>query len=157
MAFYYAGILQDAGWLQPPGGTPHDVVKAVAAWARRCMYNLGDPDGRIYELVLEGQQIYGGPRKQDPNDLLPLAQVVGGVIAAVDHLNYRIILPRLWTGGVPKQVRQRRWLQVATESEKAFVSVIKPAEKRHNTVDAIMLGAWALGRTQTEPEGGYKQ
>lgn len=156
VAFFVNGILTDASFLEMEGATPYEVAKLVAAWSRRCMMNLGDPDGRIGLLVVEGQQIYRGVR-QDPNDLLPLAQTVGGVLARVDAFEREVILPRVWTGGVPKEVRQRHFLASASQWERDMLMAIRPARKRHNAIDAVMLGAYVLGRLPVEPEGGYVQ
>jgi hypothetical protein len=156
VAFFVNGILTDASFLEVPDGSPYEVAKVVSAWARRCMMNLGDPDGRVGQLVVEGQQIYRHVR-QDPNDLLPLAQTVGGVLARVDAFEREVILPRVWTGGIPKEVRQRHFLASASEWERDMLMAIRPAKKRHNAIDAVMLGAYVLGRLPVEPEGGYVQ
>jgi hypothetical protein len=157
VAFFVDGVLTDCTFIEVPDGTPYEVAKLVAVWSRRCMMNLGDPDGRISQVVVEGQQIYRGPSKQDPNDLLPLAQTVGGVLARVDAFDREVVLPRVWTGGVPKEVRQRRFLANASQWERDMLMAIRPARKRHNAVDAAMLGAYVLGRLPAEPEGGYVQ
>jgi len=146
LAFYIGGVLADAAWLAPPNAMPYDVAKHVAMWARRCMINLGDPEGRISMLVVEGQQIYPKGGTAQANELLHLAQLVGGVLARVDCFDRRVVLPREWTGGIPKPVRQRRFLSSATDGEKRLIEAIKPVSKRHNTIDAICLGAWQLGR-----------
>jgi hypothetical protein len=159
VAFFVDGVLADVAFLSPPGGGPYEVARTVASWAARCMMNLGDPSGRVNLLICEGQQIYRGGRvgKQDPNDLLPLAQVVGGVMARVEAFERRVILPKDWTGGIPKPVRQRHFLSGASEWERSQLLAIKPATKRHNVVDAVMMGAYVLGRLKNEPEGGYTQ
>ena len=155
VAFYVDNILTEASFLEVEGG-PYEVAKHVAAWARRCMMNLGDPDGSLSEVVVEGQQVY--PRqRQDPNDLLPLAQTVGGVLARVPAYERHVILPRVWTGGVPKEVRQRHFIAAASQWERDMIMAIRPARKRHNAIDAAMLGAYHLGRVRVEPEGGYTQ
>lgn len=159
VAFYIDGVLSDAAFLAPPGGGPYEVAKAVSSWAARCMMNIGDPTGRVSVLICEGQQIYRGGRagKADPNDLLPLAQVVGGVLARVEAFERRVIQPKDWTGGIPKEVRQRHFLSGASAWERGLLLAIKPANKRHNVVDAVMMGAYVLGRLKNEPEGGYTQ
>jgi hypothetical protein len=147
VAFFVAGQLAEATWLAPPNDPlPFDVAKQVAMWARRCMMNLGDSEGRVSTLIVEGQQIYGRGNPATSNELLYLAQLVGGVLARVDHFEHRIVLPRVWTGGVPKPVRQRRFLSQCTDRERAMIEAIKPANKRHNAIDAITMGAWYLGR-----------
>lgn len=78
-------------------------------------------------------------------------------MARVDAFEREVILPRIWTGGIPKEVRQRHFLAAASEWERDMLMAIRPAKKRHNAIDAVMLGAYVLGRLPTEPEGGYVQ
>lgn len=160
VAFYVAGNLADCTLLRPKplGEAPtYDVARYVALWASRCMYNLGDPEGRVSQLIVEGQQVYPGPRREDPNALFALAQVVGGVMARVDAFEREIILPRVWTKGVPKEVRQRRFLASLNQRETALISAIKPASKAHNAIDAAMLGAYKLGRIRNDQDERFQQ
>lgn len=145
VAFFVAGKLTEAALIAPPDGTPYEVARYVAAWARRCMINSGDAEGRVGLVLCENQQIYGRGLG-NPNDLLPLAQCVGGVLARVDAFDRQLVLPRVWTGGVPKAVRQRRFLATLQPHELAMVKKVKPASKAHNVIDAIHIGMWHLGR-----------
>jgi hypothetical protein len=148
IAFFVAGVLADAAWLAPPNGGPYEVAQYAAAWTRRCMMNLGDAEGRVSTLVVEGQQIYRVTNLAQSNDLLDLAQTVGGVMARIDAFDRKVILPRVWTGGIPKPIRQRHYLASASEGERSRLMAIKPAAKRHNVIDAVCLGAWYLGRVR---------
>jgi hypothetical protein len=153
VAFFISGVLTDAALLIPKEPSPYNVAREVAMWARRCMMNLGDPDGRISMVIVEGQQIYPTTSLSQSQQLLFLAQVVGGVLARVDCFDHKIVLPKEWTKGVPKPVRQRRFLSVCSKYETDLIMAIKPAAKRHNTIDAICLGAFELGRLRvTDPK-----
>ena len=157
LAFFVGGHLAEVAFIVPPNGGPYEVARLAAVWFRRAMMNIGDPEGRMSKLVCEGQQIYGRGGPQNPNDLLPLAQTVGGVMARVDAFEREIVLPKTWTGGIPKEIRQRHFLAALKPHESNLLLAIKPAGKRHNVIDAAHLGFYVLGRTRTTPEEGYKQ
>lgn len=160
VAFYVAGALTEVAWLQVKDQTdlaPVALAAHVTMWWRRCMHNLGTPDGRVSMLVCEGQQVYPGPRRNDPNQLLPLAIMVGATMASVDAFDRQIVLPRVWTGSIPKEVRQRHWLAGLSEREQALIKAIKaPKAKIHNAVDAAMIGAYSLGRLKDQTRS-YQQ
>jgi hypothetical protein len=152
VAFFVAGRLVEIALIQPPEGTPYEVARYVSMWARRCMFNHANDEGRVGLVLVEGQQIYRRS-KGDPNDLLPLAQCIGGVLARVDSFDRQIVLPAKWTGGVPKPVRQRRLLARLHPEELAMIKAIKPATKAHNVIDAVHIGMWHIGRVETPTDG----
>lgn len=163
VAFYVAGHLADVGLVRPhPLGkaSTYDVALHVSMWVRRCMHNLGQPEGRVSQLICEGQQIYPGPRRNDPNDMVPLAQVVGGVQARVDAFEREIVMPRIWTKSVPKEVRQRRYLASLDEREMSLIDAVVskvPKDYRHDVIDAAMIGAYKLGKLGLNPDERLKQ
>lgn len=120
---------------------PYRVAVGVAAWTGRML---------VDDLVVEGQQIY--PRsKGDPNDMLPLAQVVGGVLARVTHIDHHNPLPREWKGSTPKDVFTARIEAGLTEAERDLVDRLKlPKSLRHNVLDAIGLGKWCYERVSRQ-------
>ena len=148
VALYGAGKLVECAFIAPKDGTPYNVVLGIEAWLVRALRNhTSSPDPKVNDLIVEGQQIYPGLRRENPNDLLPLAQVVGGVLSRIQHYRHQIILPRVWTGGKPKEVRIRHFIGGASEEEKQLLSNLKaPGHKKHNVIDAICLGAYALKR-----------
>lgn len=153
VAFFVSGVLTDAAFLAPPNASPYEVAREVAIWGRRCMMNMGDPEGRVSQLIVEGQQIYPMTTLAQSQQLLFLAQTIGGVLARVDCFERKIILPKTWTKGVPKPIRQRRFLSAASDYERSLIMSILPASKRHNTIDAICMGAYELGRLRVgEPD-----
>lgn len=157
VALFVDGRLVECALIRPKPDTPFEVARHVGMWVRRAIGNVSGP-GRVNTLICEGQQVYPGPRRENPNALFPLAQVVGGVMQVVDAFERRIVLPRQWTGGVPKEVRQRRFLATLDANETAIIMSVKcPKSKLHNVIDACSLGRWALGRLPVEPEGGFVQ
>lgn len=120
----------------PVGAGPYEVALAVSVW------HLGPV---VDDLVIEGQQVYGGFTAQDPNDLLPLAQVVGAVFARVRHHNRHNPLPRQWKGSVAKAIFTERLRAGLTDQEAALLSGLRlPKRTEHNVLDAIGLGKWWL-------------
>jgi len=99
--------------------------------------------GDVDHVVVEDQQIYnrGGG---NPNDLIPLAQCVGAVIALFGR-PYTIIKPREWTKGVPKAPRQAAFLLTLDKHEVDMINGSCRAKAlRHNVVDAVALGYYYL-------------
>lgn len=143
IAYFVDGRLKDCALLAPTPGTPYSVALAASAWASRTGVKVFDL------LVVEGQQVYAGPRKQDPNDLIPLAETVGGVMARIQAARTLHPLPREWTKQVPKEVRQRRilgWIKAnQPEAFDLIDSVVDKVAKAHNIIDAVHLGYWGLG------------
>ena len=136
VAIFQGGVLVRCALVR--ADDPYRVAVGVGVWS--------DPYAPYDDLVVEGQQVYGGPRRSDPNDLLPLAQVVGGVQARVRAQNRHIILPGKWTGRVKKEIRCERTLAALRDSGEIAVleSVKIPASLLHNTLDAIAMGKWFL-------------
>lgn len=100
--------------------------------------------GAVDTLVTEGQQVYGGPKRGNPNDLFPLtfcAGVVHGLVYAHERV---VVLPRVWTKGTPKEIRCARTEAELDAAEKVLLDRIKPQSLKHNVTDAIGLGRWYL-------------
>lgn len=136
LALFKNGVLIDAQLIK--GADPFNVVQNIAEFVKTF---------DIHFIAVEGQRVYPGPSKGDPNDLFPLAQVVGGVLAAVPHSRHQIILPQEWTKRVPKDVRVKKFLSSMTEDEARIVSRIKCVKsKQHNVIDAICMGKYAIGK-----------
>lgn len=101
---------------------------------------------KIDYLIIEGQQIYRGPSKTDPNDLIPLANQVGALFGVIPA-KYRIHpLPREWKGTTPKQVFTNRILSKLEPIELEQLEKISTKERQGHCIDAIGLGLWTLGR-----------
>jgi hypothetical protein len=137
VAYFVDGNLMQCALRQ--GDDAFDTALSVAVWFTTMPYAV------VEHLVVEGQQIYGRPGTADPNDLIPLAQVVGGIFARVPHVERHNPLPRQWKGSVPKEIFTKRLRHALTPDEARLLSALKlPKSTEHNVLDAIGLGKWAL-------------
>lgn len=106
-------------------------------------------------LVLERMQVYRGPQqKGDPNDLIELTYISGGVHRLpvvrrdAEHL---LVVPHDWKGQAPKDVMQTRIRESLTDLERQLFAVSVqsvPPSLQHNAWDAVGLGLWALKRAR---------
>lgn len=107
--------------------------------------------GPVHELLTEGQQIYGGRIRSDPNDLLPLAECVGCVKALMAEPVTEIIhpLPVQWKGSIKKEICTAR-IKAVLASRPSDLAVYKndvagiPKSLHHNVLDAIGLAYWRM-------------
>jgi len=134
VAYFVDGVLDSAAFLETADGDDVTLTQMVVDWL----------DGGCDLLVTEDQQVYARG-KGDPNDLVPLARVVGGVRSRIEHAERVLPLPRIWTGGVPKDVRHRKLLERLPAAEVAIIDAVKVTKaKKHNVIDAVALGVWVL-------------
>ena len=140
---YVAGLLVMATLIRGDG--PLDVAQKVAQWFSQIRLVSTLSAIQYDALVTEGQQVYPGPRKNDPNDLFPLTFCCGAVHALVEAREKHSILPGKWTRGTPKDIRLARAEAALSPSEQKVLGAVKcPKSLRHNVVDAIALGRWFL-------------
>ena len=138
------------------------MVDAVARWAARAV------GARIDQLFVELPQGYDpthqkkNKRGTDPNDLIMLAAVVGGITASAEFyaLPHRLALPHEWKGTIPKEIMHARAVGTAAPGEvNPLGGVLTPAElaaipniaksKLHNVLDAVCMGLVMAGRLRT--------
>jgi hypothetical protein len=97
--------------------------------------------GDVGTCAVEGQQVYPGARRNNPNDLIPLAYQAGAIHAIYNRPGTEClsILPRVWTRSMPKDVRTERILSALDEEER---SVLKgfPKSKFIHIIDAVGIG-----------------
>lgn len=112
------------------------------------------------EGIIELPQIYRSANsKGDPNDLIRLAVLVGQYKQqCIDQfMNVRLVKPAEWKGQVPKTIHAKRILDRLNPRETELflrrVDKVAPS-KRHNVIDAIGIGLWAIGR---DPNGRRTQ
>lgn len=135
------GALAEAGLIRFDNGhgTPDlTQFRATPAWV---------PTRALIELP----QVYGRAGrggKGDPNDLIDVAVTVGRIAQAIGpHLTAELVRPRVWKGNVPADVMLARIEKRLDVSELHVVDrAPMPKSLKHNVVDAIGLGLWALGR-----------
>ncbi len=120
-------------------------------WLEKAGPELALPDTFVFEVP----QVYrGAARGADPADLLEIAGVVGAVAGNSPATNRVHFLPRMWKGQVPKDVHNKR-VEAALSSAELSNIETRLVTQRHNTLDAVGLGLFFLGRL-SGPAGGNK-
>lgn len=94
-------------------------------------------------LVCEMPRAYPGVRAEDPNDLLDLAGVLGAVSASFPGV-VKMYFPSDWKGQVPKKTMTDRIRGFVKPEE--WGRIKDDGAKTHNTLDAVGLGLFHLGR-----------
>lgn len=110
-----------------------------------------------YAVVVERPQVYAlGKSKGDPNDLIQVALVAGGVGALLGHVcNAAVffVTPAEWKGQLPKPASVKQPYIVAerarerlTPEERACVELPKAGKLQWDVWDAVGIGLHHLGR-----------
>lgn len=100
----------------------------------------------VDQLVVELPQVYIQARqKGDPNDLIQLAAVVGGLCVAFETAAQKVYLPAEWKGQVPKDIMHARAMARLTTDEQQRITCRKKS-LMHNAKDAVSIGLKFLGR-----------
>lgn len=96
-------------------------------------------------LLIEMPRIYPGSaqRKGDLNDIVDLAAAVGFCEGRFYGPKARVF-PAQWKGQVPKKIMTARILSRLSADEQS--RIVRVGAKDHNTIDAIGIGLWKLGR-----------
>lgn len=95
----------------------------------------------IDSLIIERPIYRPLDRKSKPNDLITLAIRAGRVAGVCSVVPARYVTPDEWKASVPKPQHQQRILAALTDAERMLI-----AGASHDTIDAVGLGLWALGR-----------
>lgn len=116
---------------------PFELMHVISEWA--------PPEVDV--LVIEGQQAYG-VGFGNPNDLFPLAELIGGVAGLLDPTVTIKLMPRYWTGGIPKEIRHKQLFEngVFTVKELQCFEGVTTKSKLHNVIDAASMGLFVLDR-----------
>jgi hypothetical protein len=102
-------------------------------------------------VVVERPRIYPGGRTKNPNDVLSVAINAGEWAGRYQARGFKTeyVEPQRWKGSVPKEIHHPRIFAKLLPSEQVVVADagkgIAPS-KRHNMLDAIGIGLWAVGR-----------
>lgn len=136
------------------------MAHAVWLWANGAICEviergLLDRSGRVDALIVERQRIYpprrggGGPfgsGTANPNVILDLASVVGGICATVPARFKLTIQPSQWKGsgrGANKAENNRGILAQLSAAELSRAEGLELKTTGHNVIDAIGIGKWA--------------
>jgi len=107
---------------------------------------IADQTFLSHDIVLEFPRIYPGVRGEDMNDLLDLAGVDGAIAALLCSATHTIrhLFPSDWKGQVPKAKMNARVLKQLSLLERD--NIVTAGSKDHNTLDAVGIGLYVLGR-----------
>jgi len=140
VAVFVDGLLVDAYSTAPR----HPGVRGPATWGLVASA-VWEPlmDAGADRVAIEGQQVY--PRSiVDPNDVLQVSGVAGGLAAIAVALRAEVVslLPSVWKGQAPKGVIKARSQRKLSAAELARV---RPGTTLDGW-DAIGVGLYVLGR-----------
>lgn len=83
----------------------------------------------------------------DMQTLLTLSFSAGYLVSSTQPSSLSLVFPREWKGQRPKQVDNAFTLRVLCDQERHILEASGiPRSQRHNVIDAIGLGLWALKR-----------
>lgn len=125
LAFFESGRLVQARLLKDPLSCP----------------SLGKAD--LVVLEIPTMYPYSGI---DPQTMVTLAIRGGFVAGRVIAPQLKLVQPREWKGQRPKEVDNRYTLRLLCDHERRIVMRSTTKAQRHNVIDAVGLGLWALGR-----------
>ncbi len=142
VALFRGGRLEQAAYVD---GLPH--AQRAQAWTAMVGAVVDFVGARALDyLAIELPQVYVASRsKGDPNDLIQLAAVVGGLCLAFEAAQQRVYLPAEWKGQAPKEVIHGRVDKRLNEDEAAAISCRRKG-LLHNVKDAVGIGLVFLGR-----------
>lgn len=142
VALFRGGVLEQAVYLEG-----HTNAQRAGAWLAMVAAVVEFVGMRaVYQLATELPQVYVTQRaKGDPNDLIQLAAVVGGLSQAFRQVEQKVYLPAEWKGQVPKEIVHTRALGRLAPEEQGRISCRKKT-MLHNVLDAVSIGLKFLGR-----------
>ncbi len=105
----------------------------------------------LSRVVVERPRIYPGGRTKNPNDVLSVALNAGewGGRYKQQGCSVEYVEPSGWKGQTKKEIQHARdWARLLEDEQTLVSQSLKgiPASKRHNALDAIGIGLWAVGR-----------
>jgi hypothetical protein len=98
---------------------------------------------RPYDLVIIEEPTIYPHSKANPVSIMTLQLKVGELKGRFESVGCKVELvqPRTWKHQVPKAIHNARTIAALIGDEKALVD-----GQRHDTIDAVGLGLWKLGR-----------
>ena len=124
-------------------GPPVERVRSIS-------YNVAMWCETADRLACEWPQIYQRAKsKGDPNDLLPLAAILGGIFTDFPAAEIVLYKPAEWKGQMSKEACHEKIRKSLGASELKLLDdclMTIPRSLRHNAMDAVGIGLKALGR-----------
>lgn len=118
-------------------------VELVVEAVQRCWVWKG-PFG--LPVVVEVPEKYEGSRI-DTARLMTLTFTAGYIASSMRPEQVFKVLPKDWKGQRPKHVDNKHTMRLLSDQECHILEAARiPAGQRHNVVDAIGIGLWALSR-----------
>lgn len=138
--FIEYGRLMDCGLVRAPKGIGQMIWELNGLFLRQ--------QDRPERAVIEKPVVYDQKSwKGDPNDLVSVALISGAAGALLEAEMTEFISPRTWKGGVPKDISNRRIIKKLDDCEAKLLQNLGLSKTmRHNVVDAIGIGLWAVNR-----------
>lgn len=114
--------------------------------------HLGGPPRVVHPVVHPLRVLVELPREYDEDkaerakDLFLVAATAGALVMAFNlpHTTAEFVRPPEWKGQLPKPVHHQRAWAVLTGAEQG--RVFATTKNRHNVLDAVAMGLWALRR-----------
>lgn len=152
VAVFYAGLLTWASYVRSPEKTKRGGAAwiamggAVAEALGRKLGPINYPGSVGY--VEYPQQYDGAGHTADRGDISELTAVAGGLALVLRGYcaEVRTPKPREWKGQTPKEIHVARTARKLSAAEMATLEPC-PESLRHNVLDAVGIGLWALGRS----------
>ncbi len=143
VALFRAGNLVRASYVTNPvtSGGGYGAHKAMGLAVSRSYGYVG-----ISRIIIEHPRIYpAAQQKGDLNDLLDVTGVGSSVAACYPTVESETLYPYDWKGNVEKKVMTERISRSITNEEREGIEKCY-AKLMHNTLDAIGIGLYKLGR-----------
>lgn len=138
-----------AAWLARGNGKTRGANEARARGMRWRSIVRAVGEAKLEWLVIEVPQVYK-MSPGDPNDLIDIAGVAGGLVCMFDAPTHTY-LPHQWKGDAPKKAIQAWCKKTLSRGEWSRIEA-KPKGLAHNVYDAVGIGLKFLGRLDSKIE-----
>jgi len=128
--------------------TRAEVHSKVLRLLRDSGFHPGQPPLSVCELM----EWRPDDRRSNAQDLIRVA-TIGAAVAGMLSPEPAFVTPNEWKGQVPKEIMGSRILHSLQWDEANRAGKDIPTNLRHNVIDAVGIGLWAVGRMQ---RGGGK-
>lgn len=135
---YYAKVGSRNGTASDAGAMAREVHNLLAI--------VGKDD--LEHLLLEMPQVYVQRKGKDPNDLLGLAAVLGGICALFPGVPVTQYRPRDWKGTIDGDAMVERIKKRIPEVERSRIKFPSAKSLHHNCWDAVGIGLHYFGRLE---------